>query len=77
MGSAWVDSGRVSTREDGSELYPAWVTDHFQELSAAAELPPIRLHDLRHGAASLMLAVRGAYESSERSQLRPPRRPPR
>lgn len=56
-GSAWVDSGRVFTRDDGSELHPAWVTDHFQELSAGANLPPIRLHDLRHGAASLMLAA--------------------
>src|SRR3954447_18522175 len=29
----------------------------FQALAAAAKLPPIRLHDLRHGAASLMLAA--------------------
>ena len=44
------------TREDGSVLHPATVTDRFQALAAAAKLPPIRLHDLRHGAASLMLA---------------------
>ena len=29
----------------------------FQALAAAAKLPPIRLHDLQHGAASLMLAA--------------------
>lgn len=56
-GSAWVDSGRVFTREDGSELHPASITDRFQAISASVNLPPIRLHDLRHGAASLMLAA--------------------
>ena len=56
-GPAWVDSGKVFTRENGSVLHPATVTDRFQTLAAAATLPPIRLHDLRHGAASLMLAA--------------------
>lgn len=55
-GSAWTDSGRVFTREDGTELRPESLTDKFQALRASAGLPPIRLHDLRHGAASLMLA---------------------
>jgi Phage integrase family len=31
------------------------VTKHFNELVAASGLPPIRLHDLRHGAATLAL----------------------
>jgi integrase len=56
-GPAWADSGRVFTREDGSALHPATVTERFHALSVAAKLPPIRLHDLRHGAASLMLAA--------------------
>lgn len=56
-GSAWVDSGRVFVQENGAELHPAKVTDRFHEITEAAELPPIRLHDLRHGAASLMLAA--------------------
>ncbi|GEM_PF-69372 len=56
-GTAWVDSGRVFTREDGSELHPASVTALFAELVEAAGLPPIRLHDLRHGAATLALAA--------------------
>ncbi len=42
-GPAWVDSGKVFTREDGSVLHPATVTDRFQALAAAAKLPPIRL----------------------------------
>jgi len=34
--------------------YPE-VTKHFNDLVEAAGLPPIRLHDLRHGAATLAL----------------------
>jgi integrase len=56
-GGAWVDSGRVFTREDGSELHPASVTDMFNALVEEAGLPPIRLHDLRHGAATLAKAA--------------------
>jgi len=32
-------------------------TRHFQRLARDAGLPPIRLHGLRHGAASLALAA--------------------
>lgn len=48
---------RVFTREDGTALHPATVTDRFHATPHSVELPPIRLHDLRHGAASLMLAA--------------------
>lgn len=43
--------------EDGSWLHPGKVTDLFERLVATSGLPPIRLHDLRHGAATLMLAA--------------------
>jgi integrase len=33
------------------------VTHRFSKLVAASGLPPVRLHDLRHGAASLALAA--------------------
>jgi integrase len=56
-GSAWVESGKVFVREDGTALHPAHVTSRFHELAEVAGLPPVRLHDLRHGAASLMLAA--------------------
>jgi integrase len=56
-GSGWTDSGRVFTREDGTELHPANVTSRFADLAAEAGLPPIRLHDLRHGAATLALTA--------------------
>jgi integrase len=55
-GDAWIDTGRVFTRIDGTGLHPGYVTSHFARLGRRAELPPIRLHDLRHGAATLALA---------------------
>ncbi|WP_030458889.1 site-specific integrase [Kitasatospora sp. NRRL B-11411] len=55
-GPAWKDTGRVFTNEDGSWLHPGKVTEMFARLIAASGLPPIRLHDLRHGAATLALA---------------------
>ena len=38
-------------------MHPEFVTDRFHGIASAAGLPPIRLHDLRHGAASMMLAA--------------------
>jgi integrase len=57
LGPGWVESGRVFTREDGSSLRPSWIGDRFKALYEAIGLPPIRLHDLRHTAATLMLAA--------------------
>jgi integrase len=56
-GPAWIDTGFVFTNPDGSRLHPQHVTDEFQHLAYTAGLPPVRLHDLRHGAASIMLAA--------------------
>lgn len=56
-GEAWIDSGRVFTRANGSWVQPDWLTDHFDRLVRRSGLPPIRLHDLRHGAATLALAA--------------------
>lgn len=56
-GEAWAESGKIFTRENGEALHPAWVTDQFEHLAFEADLPPIRLHDLRHGAATMGLAA--------------------
>ncbi|GGQ23720.1 site-specific integrase [Streptosporangium pseudovulgare] len=56
-GEAWQETGRVFTREDGSELHPAWVSEQFERLAFEAGLPPIRMHDLRHGAATMGLSA--------------------
>jgi hypothetical protein len=57
LGDAWVDSGLVFTDTDGSPPHPAVITTRFEQLITEAGLPPIRLHDLRHGAATLTLAT--------------------
>ncbi|WP_261987032.1 tyrosine-type recombinase/integrase [Actinomadura sp. HBU206391] len=36
-------------------MHPAYVTEQFEQLAMEAGLPPIRLHDLRHGAATILL----------------------
>ena len=51
------DSGYVFTGLGGDPLAPDRLTRHFRALTQAAGLPPIRLHDLRHGAATLALAA--------------------
>ena len=48
----WHDTGLVFTEPDGQALHPAHVTAHFRHLQRQANLPPVRLHDLRHGAAT-------------------------
>lgn len=53
----WTDSGRVFTREDGTPLRPGAVSEHFGTLVSRLSLPPVRLHDLRHGAATMLLAA--------------------
>lgn len=59
MGKAWQDSGKVFTSEDGAWLHPQDVTDAFQRIASEADLPPINLRDLRHGAAALIKAAGG------------------
>ena len=54
-GGAWTDTGYVFTREDGAPFHPEQISDRFDRLCAKAAVRRIRLHDLRHSAASLML----------------------
>jgi integrase len=69
FGEGWMDSGRVFTTEEGSQLHPAAVTQAFKWASFDAGLPPIRLHDLRHCAATLAFAA-GADIKAVSSLLR-------
>jgi hypothetical protein len=56
-GEAWAGTGRVFTRENGQDLHPARATTVFEYAAFDAGLPPIRLHDLRHSAATLAFAA--------------------
>src|SRR3954453_9672927 len=56
-GEGWGGWGRVFTKEDRSTLNPDSFSQRFDRLLARHDLPPIRLHDLRHGTATLALAA--------------------
>lgn len=59
--AAATASGRIPeyvfTDETGGALRPERATRAFHSAVLASGLPPVRLHDLRHGAASLALAA--------------------
>jgi integrase len=55
--TVWQHTGLVFTREEGTAIHPELVSRTFDRLVRDADLPPIRLHDLRHGAATLALAA--------------------
>jgi integrase len=56
-GPDWPETDRVFTREDGTPVPPQWLSVRFETLAYRAALPPVRFHDLRHGAASLCKAA--------------------
>jgi len=56
-GEAYQDIGLVFARENGQPLRPEHVLSRFHALTEQAGLPRVRLHDLRHLAATLMIAA--------------------
>ncbi len=56
-GPEWQDSGFVFTTGIGTPVDPANLLDDFKRILRKASLPDIRFHDLRHSAASLLLAL--------------------
>jgi len=56
-GPGYHASGYVFTNLNGDPMAPDRLTRMFKKLAAQAGLPPVRLHDLRHGAASLALSA--------------------
>jgi integrase len=56
LGDLWQTNDLIFCRADGTPLDPGNVTHHFQVLLKRAGLKKVRVHDLRHTAASLHLA---------------------
>jgi integrase len=55
LGWEWDDSNYVFSNVDGTALHPDRVSESFARLISRSKLPHIRLHDLRHTMATLML----------------------
>jgi integrase len=53
-GSDWADTGLFFVQPDGSAWHPGAVSDRFEYLITRSGLPPVRLHDLRHCAATYL-----------------------
>ena len=57
VGPEWRDTGFVFTSGIGTPVDPANLLDDFKRILKKAGLPSIRFHDLRHSAASMLLAL--------------------
>lgn len=55
LGEAYNDKGFVFCREDGEPINPSTFSHWFDDFIKKNNLPDIRLHDLRHTNATLML----------------------
>ncbi len=55
FGGQWRDPDRVFTSPVGGRIYPPDITKAYHALIDRAGLPRIRLHDIRHTLATLML----------------------
>lgn len=54
-GERWQEHGMVFPSDVGTLMFPANLTRTFRRLCAESRVPVIRLHDLRHTAASLLI----------------------
>ncbi|MEU8040992.1 tyrosine-type recombinase/integrase [Streptosporangium sp. NPDC049078] len=72
-GEDWVDTGLVFTTKSGRPIEPRNLARSFARIVAANKLRPIRVHDLRHTAASLLkklgVAPRDAMEILGHSRI--------
>ena len=57
VGAAWQEQGLVFMNEHGGYLGRAWIQKLFKKLLEQAGLPSMRMHDLRHSAATILLKM--------------------
>lgn len=56
-GADWLGSDYVFTTRTGRAVEPMNLSRSFQRITEVAALPRIRLHDARHGCATLLFAA--------------------
>jgi integrase len=67
-GPAWTDTGYVFIDEFGQPYHPQSIYSMFVRACSRADVPPIRLHDLRHTMATLALQA-GVHPKIVQEQL--------
>ncbi|CAM5718594.1 Site-specific integrase OS=Streptomyces alboniger OX=132473 GN=CP975_29685 PE=4 SV=1 [Streptomyces alboniger] len=65
-GPKWTETGKLFTTQTGAWLHPDAVSKEFRRLLRLADLPPINLRDLRHGAAALVKAGGGDIDDASK-----------
>ena len=65
-GSAWTETGAVFTTSIGTRLYPSNVFKRYKKLTEKLGLRYVRIHDLRHTVAVLLLDDEIPLESVSR-----------
>ncbi len=56
-GDIWIDQGFVFTNRRGGRIEPHYVLRHFKKMLHDLGLSDMRFHDLRHSAATILLAL--------------------
>jgi len=56
LGDKWQGSTKVFTTWEGKDCYPGWASHWWKRFLERNNLPPLRLHGLRHTAATLLIA---------------------
>ena len=59
FGDAYIDSDYIFVWQDGKLYRPDYITREFQKVLKKHGLPPMRFHDLRHSAASIIYDMGG------------------
>lgn len=57
MGSVYEDYDLIATNEIGRPINPRSLTGHFRRTIQKATVPKIRLHDIRHTHATILLKL--------------------
>jgi integrase len=58
VGSSWINPDLVFTSNKGNFILYGTLTRWFSKLVRDAGLPPMRFHDLRHSAATILLSMK-------------------
>lgn len=68
LGNAYIDSDYVCVNDEGKLISPSSLNHKFKDILEKNNLPSVRIHDLRHSHASLLL-YKGASQKAISARL--------